>query len=207
MNMRIGIFGGSFDPVHSGHKKLAEFVLEALGLDKLLIIPAAMSPFKESSGASSSDRLAMCKAAFEDECFTVSDLELCRGGKSYTVDTVNAVKALYPDSQLYLIVGSDQVLSFNRWYRYMDILGMVTLAGVSREDSVKRDEIEKFAESQLRPYGQCEILEFSPLEISSTELRRMLAEDIDTGELLPEKVKEYIKQKGLYKNGQKGKTT
>lgn len=199
--MRVGIFGGSFDPVHSGHRKLAEFAVEALGLDRLLIIPAALSPFKESSGAGADDRLAMCKAAFPEECFLVSDLELCRGGKSYTVDTVNAVKELYPESELYLIIGSDQVLSFDRWYRFSDILSMVTLTGVSREGGVRKEELERFAEERLRRYGKCTILEFSPLEISSTELRKMLAAGTDPGELLPEGVKEYIKQKGLYKNG------
>ncbi len=200
MSMKTGLFGGSFDPVHLGHKRLADFAVEALGLDKMLIIPAALSPFKESSGADESDRLAMCKAAFPEAHFEVSDIEMRRGGKSYTVDTVSEVKRLYPDSSLYLIIGSDQVLSFNRWYRYKDILGMVTLAGVSREGGIPRDELERFAEKELRPYGRCEILDFSPLEISSTCLREMLLQSRDTGEFLNPAVRDYIDKKGLYKN-------
>lgn len=199
--MRIGIFGGSFDPVHSGHRWLARFVVEALSLDKLLIIPASMSPFKESTGASPEDRLNMCRAAFPEDCFEVSDIELRRGGKSYTVDTVNAVRELYPDASLYLITGSDQILSFDRWYRFRDILSMVTLTGVSREGGVKREELERFADGRLRPFGECLILEFSPVEISSTRLRQMLEKGEDTGELLPEGVKDYVEKKGLYKNG------
>lgn len=200
MNNSVCIFGGSFDPVHKGHKRLADFICERLSPEKMLIIPAAMSPFKNSSGATEEDRLNMCELAFPEKQFEISDIEIKRGGKSYTVDTVSAVKGLFPDKKLYLIIGSDQLLSFNKWYRFADILSFVTLVSVSREGSVSFSLLEEFAQRELRPFGEVEILDFSPLEISSTALREKIASGEDTSQFLDEAVREYIDRKGLYKN-------
>ena len=200
MNNSVCIFGGSFDPVHKGHKRLADFICERLSPEKMLIIPAAMSPFKNSSGATEEDRLNMCELAFPEKQFEISDIEIKRGGKSYTVDTVSAVKGLFPDKKLYLIIGSDQLLSFNKWYRFADILSFVTLVSVSREGSVSFSLLEEFAQRELRPFGEVEILDFSPLEISSTALREKIALGEDTSQFLDEAVREYIDRKGLYKN-------
>ncbi len=200
MNQGICIFGGSFDPVHEGHKKLADFVTKKLSLGKMLIIPAALSPFKTSSGATESDRLSMCSLAFFEEHYEISDIEIKRGGKSYTVDTVKAVKELYPHSKLYLLIGSDQLLSFNKWYRFEEILSFVTLVSVAREGKISFSQLEAFAEKELRPYGECLILDFTPLEISSTLLREKLKTGADTAGLINESVRSYIDEKGLYKN-------
>lgn len=200
MNNSVCIFGGSFDPVHKGHKRLADFICERLSPEKMLIIPAAMSPFKNSSGATEEDRLNMCELAFPEKQFEISDIEIKRGGKSYTVDTVSAVKGLFSDKKLYLIIGSDQLLSFNKWYRFADILSFVTLVSVSREGSVSFSLLEEFAQRELRPFGEVEILDFSPLEISSTALREKIASGEDTSQFLDEAVREYIDRKGLYKN-------
>lgn len=200
MSKSICIFGGSFDPVHLGHKRLADFVTDKLSLEKMLIIPAAMSPFKSTSGGTAEDRLSMCRLAFSEEKYEVSDMEIKRGGKSYTVDTVKAVKELYPDSKLYLLIGSDQLLSFNRWYCYKEILSLVTLISVSREDSVNTEKLRAFSEKELGIYGECKILDFAPLEISSTELRDRIEKNRDTSLFLEKTVREYIDEKGLYKN-------
>ena len=200
MNKGICIFGGSFDPVHKGHKKLAVFVAERLKLRKMLIIPAAMSPFKKSSGATESQRLEMCRIAFPEDIFEVSDIEISRGGKSYTIDTVYEVRRLYPDERLYLLIGSDQLLSFDRWYRFKDILSQVTLVSVSREHAVDAERLERFADEHLRPYGECIILDFSAFEISSTVLREGISEDRDMSEFIDESVAEYIHGEGLYKH-------
>ncbi len=200
MDKGICIFGGSFDPVHKGHKRLADFICEKLSPEKMLIIPAAMSPFKNSSGATQNDRLEMCELAFPEKHFEISDIEINRGGKSYTVDTVNAVKNLYPDKKLYLVIGSDQLLSFNKWYRFSDILSLVTLVSVSREGSVSFARLEDFSEKELRPFGEVKIFDFSPLEISSTALREKISSGEDTSQFLDEAVRSYIYRKGLYKN-------
>ncbi len=196
----ICIFGGSFDPVHKGHKKLALFIAEKLKLHKMLIIPAGLSPFKKSTGADENQRLSMCRAAFSEDIFEISDIEIKRGGKSYTVDTVEAVKRLYPDEKLYLLIGSDQLLSFDRWYRYRDILSMVTLVSVSREKTVETEELKSFADEKLRPFGECIIFDFEAFEISSTLLRERISSGEDVSEYLDSEVSAYIQKEGLYKH-------
>lgn len=198
MSDGICIFGGSFDPVHKGHKKLALFVCEKLKLRKMLIVPAFMSPFKSVSGASAEDRMNMCKLSFCEEAFEVSPLELSRGGKSYTIDTVKAVKELYPQEKIYLLIGSDQLLSFNKWYRFSEILEYASLLAVSREKGKLKEELEKFADENIRPYGECIILDFEPFEVSSTEIREKIAAEKNAKEYLCEEVSRYILSKGLY---------
>lgn len=196
----ICIFGGSFDPVHKGHKKLALFVAERLQLRKMLIIPAGLSPFKKSTGADEEQRLAMCRLAFPEDIFEISDIEIRRGGKSYTVDTVAAVKELYPHEKIYLLIGSDQLLSFDRWYRYRDILSEVTLVSVSRESCTETETLSVFADEKLRPYGECMIFDFDAFEVSSTFLRKRLSAGDDVSEYVDKDVFAYIQKEGLYKN-------
>ena len=115
--MRIGIYGGAFNPVHKGHIKLAEEVKTKALLDKIIIMPSGQSPHKSSSSLVESEhRLEMCRLAFEGEDYIISDLEIKRQGKSYTVDTVTELKKIYPDDEFYLIMGSDMLLCFHKWY-------------------------------------------------------------------------------------------
>ena len=200
MNSGICIFGGSFDPVHKGHVKLAKYVCDTLKLRKMLIIPAAMSPFKNSSGATEDDRMKMCELSFSDDIFSVSDIEIKRGGKSYTIDTVNEIKALYPDEKLYLLIGSDQFLSFNRWYKFDEILKNVTLVSVVRDGENSEEDLKRFAAEKLDIYGETLVLTFSPFEISSTEIRKKAAAGEDFSSFVGDEVYAYIKEKGLYKN-------
>lgn len=197
--MRAGIFGGSFNPVHSGHVKLARFAKEELGLDKLIIVPANVSPFKIEGSISGADREAMCRLAFSaDEGFIVSGTEINRGGVSFSVDTVSEMTVLFPDCELFLIIGSDMLLQFDKWKEYKRILSMCTLAAVSRQREDKIRELEAFADEKLRQCGKVVIMPFEPLEINSTEIREKLALGENVSELLPEKVYQYIKDRGLY---------
>lgn len=192
---KIAIYGGSFDPPHKGHRLLAENLMKSCGALKVIVIPTAMSPFKNSSGASAEDRLQMCRLAFSDEVFEVSDIEISRGGKSYTVDTVTAVKAMYPDAELYLFMGDDMLLSFDRWYRYRDILSMCTLVAACRtEDCEKLQAMKSFCEDVLG--DKVIICEDVPLEISSTQVRQQLL--LGESEFVSSEVMEYIKSRGLY---------
>ncbi len=198
MSKKIGIFGGSFDPVHLGHKRLAEFALSALELDKMLVIPAACSPFKTGTTSSAEHRMNMCRLQFCEDKFEISDIEISRGGKSYTVDTVNTVKARYPESTLFLIIGSDQLMQFHKWYCFEKIMGNAVICAVARAEKDNIADMEKYADENLRQHGECKILEFSPLEISSTQIRELIKNGENTDYALSREVAEYAIREGLY---------
>lgn len=196
--MKIAVYGGSFDPPHKGHKLLAENLARQCGADKVIVIPTAMSPFKESSGATSADRYEMCKRAFSEPLFEVSDIEIARGGKSYTVDTLREVKKLYPQSQLYLFMGDDMFLSLNRWYKYEEILKLCVVVAACRTTNLEKlEDMKVFARKVLNLQDDgFMICESVPVQISSTEIR----ENLKNGEAdyLEEAVFTYIKNRGLY---------
>lgn len=197
--MRAGIFGGSFDPVHKGHIKLAEYAAERLELDRLFIVPAFLSPGKNGGGASADDRLKMCRLAFSDPRFTVLGIEADRGGKSYTADTVCEIKRLYPEDEYFLVLGADQLYNFDRWRNYRQILAETVLFAVPRNGEYGSDDLERRADERLRPFGRCIIADFEPEKISSTEIRGLIKSGADASEFLAESVYAYIKSRGLYK--------
>ncbi len=195
--MRIGIYGGAFNPVHKGHIKLAEEVKTKALLDKIIIMPSGQSPHKSSSSLVESEhRLEMCRLAFEGEDYIISDLEIKRQGKSYTVDTVTELKKIYPDDELYLIMGSDMLLCFHRWYRYEDILSMVTICATTRQGDISIEELKNYSNDILGK--QTLIIDFEPFECSSTKVRNALISGEDATCLVPEKVLSYIIEKGIY---------
>ncbi len=190
--MKIGIFGGTFNPVHNGHVRLAENFKEELNLDKLLIIPTAVPPHKEAENiASGEDRLKMCELAFEN-IGEVSDIELARGGRSYTVETLESLKEIYTDAEFYFLVGSDMLLCFRRWYRYEDILSMCTLCATDRDNA----ESCRDADNEL--FEKIIFCDFPKTVVSSSEVREKLKKKEDILHLVPQKVEKYIKEKGLY---------
>lgn len=201
--MRIGIYGGSFNPVHLGHKHLADTMCERLNLDKCIIMPAFVSPFKtdKKGSVAAEHRLRMCELAFGEDCYEVSDFEIRKNETSYTVNTLTALKEQYPEDELFLIIGSDMLLSFNRWYRWQDILELCTLCAVSRCDEDPLDELEDFAEKTLRSEGEVLILPFSPLVVSSTEIREAIQNNADTSAFLHPSVWDYIRENNLYIEG------
>ena len=195
--MRIGIYGGAFNPVHKGHVKLAEEVKAKAHLDKIIIMPSGQSPHKSShSLVDSTHRLEMCRLAFDSEDYIVSDLEIKREGKSYTVDTVTELKKIYPDDELYLIMGSDMLLCFDKWYRYEDILSSVTICATTRQGDISINELKTYSRDVLGK--DTLIIDFEPFECSSTKVRDALLSGDDATCLIPEKVHAYIIEKGLY---------
>lgn len=197
---KIGIFGGSFNPIHVGHVHLAKSYIRALSLDKLLVIPAKYPPHKQSRDlAPGKTRLALCRLAFED-CpqVEVSDLELSRPGRSYTIDTVQELRRRYPDAELYLIVGGDMFRSFSRWWRFEDILLDCGLCTAPR-DSKELEELRRSAILLGQYSEKVQILDIPPIELSSTEIRRRLAAGEDCQGLLPPKVEAEIQRLGLYR--------
>lgn len=190
--MKIGLFGGTFNPVHKGHVNLVKNFKEKLSLDKVLVIPTAVPPHKQAESlVSSEDRLNMCRLAFSSLA-EVSDVEIARGGRSYTVETLEELKKIYKDDDLYFLVGSDMLLSFKRWYRWEDILTMCTLCATDRDnEETCRDADEEF-------FSKIIFCDFPKTVVSSSEVREKLALGEDVSKLLPEEVEKYIREKGLY---------
>ena len=197
--MNIGLFGGSFDPVHMGHVKLIRAAHKTLGLDRTVILPAACSPFKSGSFSTDADRIALCRLSFPKYC-TVSDYEIAKGGKSYTVETVRHFRAQYPDARLFLIIGADQLQIFHRWHRFEEILSMATLCAAARTDGEARAQLEACADENLRAYGEVWVMDFDPIPISSTEIRRRVAAGESIRGLVSSAAEKYILEKGLYRD-------
>jgi nicotinate-nucleotide adenylyltransferase len=175
--VKIGIFGGTFDPPHKGHSSAAEAAIKQLGLDKLLVIPDALPPHKQLSDAvpEPNVRLELTKLAMANvKKAVVSDMEIARGGVSYSVDTVGFVAQKYPDAKLYLLMGTDMLLCFEAWKDFETILSKATLAVFTRRDGeLKR--LYDHAELLRTRYGaKVEIIEHDEVEISSTDLRGVL---------------------------------
>lgn len=190
--LRIGIFGGTFDPVHNVHLRMARAARDRAGLDRVLFVVAATPPHKRGDVvASAGDRLAMVRAAIAGEDgFEASRIEMDRPGPSYTVDTVRALAAAHPDARLYLIIGYDAALDLPRWRDPRAILKRARLI------VVRRPECDSALDPSLD--GMHEMLPFEASDLSSTEVRDQLAQGGDVRELLPPAVLDYIREKGLY---------
>lgn len=190
--MKIGIFGGTFNPVHKGHVNLAKNFRTELGLDKLLVIPTAVPPHKEAESISSGeDRMEMCRLAFGDVA-EVSDVEIQRGGRSYTVETLTELKKIYKDDEFYFLVGSDMLLSFKRWYRWEDILSMCILCATDR------DAEKTCLDADEELFGKIIFCDFPKTVVSSSEVREKISKGESVSELVPQEVEKYIREKGLY---------
>ena len=203
---RIGIYGGTYNPPHIGHLRAAEFAIEALGLDRLLLIPTGVSPHKEmAAGASAADRLELLRlSAGSIAKAEVSDIEIRREGRSYTVDTLRAIKAENPDSELYLLMGTDMFLSFMTWREPETIMELATLSVFCRGEKGERVKIEAQKLSMESLGARVELVENPVTAISSTDLRRMLIFGCADPFLMPG-VGDYIREKGLYGTGKNRK--
>jgi len=198
--MRIGIYGGSFSPIHNGHIKALKAFLEQMQLDFVYVIPTYIPPHKQTSGViDSKHRLKMCELALEDvEGVVVSDIEIARGGTSYTVDTL---RALYKEeNRLFLMMGTDMMLTLDTWREPAEIFRLCYPVYMRRENDRANDElIVKKITEYINKYGKVvRRIMADPIEISSTEIRRRLACGEDVSEYLPEKVIAYIKENNLF---------
>jgi len=203
---RIGIYGGTYSPPHIGHMRAAEYAIESLKLDRLLLIPTGVSPHKAmAQGAAAQDRLEMLRISARDiERAEVSDIELRREGSSYTVDTLRQLKAEHPDSELVLLMGTDMFTSFLTWREPENIMRLATLAVFCRgvRGEAERIDAQKLA---LEAMGaRVELVQNPVTAISSTDLRRMLIFGCADPFLMPG-IGEYIRSNGLYGTGKNRK--
>lgn len=199
--MDIGIYGGTFDPVHMGHVTMLEKVIEKVRLGRVIVLPDRIPPHKQSDGLVSGEhRIKMCGLAFS-ECpnTEVSDMEIKREGKSYSVITLRQLHEKFPEDRLHFIMGSDMLLSFEKWYMYEEILTLAGLICVSRckEDS---PVLEAQAQKLREKGGEVVIVDTEPFEVSSTEIRRKLRAGEDCSGLVDKKVIAYIRKNHLYQN-------
>lgn len=196
---KIGIMGGTFNPIHYGHLMLGETAYEQFGLDKVLIMPAKNPYYKSiSSNIKEENRVEMIKCAIADnDHFQFSDVELQREGNTYTVDTLEHLTSQYPDVDFYFILGADSLYHIETWKNAAKILSLAKIVAASRADAFSAidSQIE-----YLNDKYDAEVLKLnSPnLEISSSYLRKQLKEGRSCRYLLPDAVLAYIKEKKLY---------
>jgi len=189
-NERVGIFGGSFDPVHSGHLILAESSMEELRLDRIIFIPARLSPFKKNRppSATPQERIAMLSQAIKGESrFTVDDRELDREGPSYAIDTVRLLRADYPGAQFFYLIGADNLRELGKWHEIDYLRHLVDFAVLDRGNPWDK--------------GTCPYPVVSRrIDISSTEIRERLAGGLSIRFMVPSGVYDIIMQHHLYRS-------
>ena len=195
MRTRIGIMGGTFDPIHHGHLVAAEEARHAFGLERVLFVPAG-SPWQKASSdvTAASDRYAMVQAAIADnDGFEASPVDIDREGPTYTVDTLRSIASERSDADLYFITGADAVLEILSWKEPEKMLAMATFVAVTRPgyDLSKLDPV--------RVRDHVTTLEIPALAISSTDIRRRVAEGRPIRYLVPGGVAAYISKHGLYR--------
>ena len=191
---RIGIFGGSFDPVHNAHVALAGVALRELRLDELLWVPAGQPWQKQRHITPAADREAMVRLAIEGEPrFTLSRIELERSGPSFTVDTVRDLRAARPDAQWFLVIGQDQYAGFHTWHGWQDLLGLVTLAIADRPDAKHSVDPQVLAV----PHAAVAL---PMMDVSSTDIRARVEHGQGINDLVPAAVARYIARHRLYRD-------
>ncbi len=191
--MKIGIFGGSFNPPHIAHLILAESLYENLSLDTVLFMPSSTPPHKQNDTLlDPADRLRLVNLAIAgNDRFSVSDLEIKRGGTSYTIETITALEDSYKDATLYLVVGFDNLVTFHHWREYRAILARCTVVAMNRPGTeignVRKEILEKTT-----------IVDVPFLDISSTTIRERIRQGKSIRYLVPDAVLEEIKKCGFY---------
>ncbi len=196
--MKIAIFGGAFNPVHNEHVNIVSAAKEALGLDKVIVMPSCIYPDKNGVlTARAKDRLKMCRLAFANaEGVEVSDYEIKRGGISYSYLTCRHFKKLYPDDELYFIIGGDRLKDFSSWREPEEILKCVTLAACARENADElKEELKKFTG---RYKGDVVSFGYVGKAVNSTKIRTLAALGEDISAYVPNAVKSHIYGRQIY---------
>jgi len=183
---KIAIYGGTFDPVHHAHLILARQAIETLGLEKVILVPAAISPLKKAAPVASGEvRLAMLEAAVKGEPeFEVSQCELLRPPPSYTIDTVEDIRGRERDASIYCLIGEDNVEELPRWHRFAELEKMVRFVVLDR--------------SGKQPSHSYQLIH-RRIDISATEIRRRVAQNESIHYLVPDSVEEIIQREKLYR--------
>ena len=199
---KIGIMGGTFDPIHNAHLVLGESAYRQFGLDEVLFMPAKQPPHKVGNEISPVEaRVTMVRLAIADTpYFVCSEFELGLPGKSYTAHTLTALHELHPDAQYYFIMGGDSLFALDEWYEPAIILEHAVILAAVREDYDTADLKKRISYLTERFGGRIEILYTPKMDISSTEIRERICNGLSVSFYLPEPVLNYIKEHELYTN-------
>ena len=208
---KIGIFGGTFDPIHIGHLRVAQEFASAFGLDQVLMMVAAIPPHRERPAASPEDRLRMVQLAVGN-CpgLTASDLELHREGPSFTLETVREVSKAAENSLVWMALGGDAYSLISSWYRPEDVLAQVHLVVLTRPGypvdlmtPLPKKLSERYTSTEgvylHDSGGSLRTLQVSPVDVSSSMIRKAVSEGHSIRDLVTDEVLQYIQQKGLYR--------
>lgn len=201
--MKIGIYGGTFNPIHSAHVKILETFCSKIHFDKVLVIPTKQPPHKEAEGLVTADkRIDMIRLALEDSFVNaeISDIELKRENKSFTVDTLRQLREIYPDAEFYLMMGEDMFLTVDKWYKGEEILKEAVILGIPRTPKgYEKMLIHATGLREKFSYAKTEIINVPCMQISSTEVRNSVKNrDSLFRSIVPKKVADYIEKNNLY---------
>lgn len=194
--MKTGLFGGTFSPPHNGHIRAAKLFIKAAGLDRLIVMPAGIPPHK-TADTDADSRLSMARLAFSDFAF-VSDFEIKKEGKSYTVETLKWLRETYPTDELFMLVGEDMFLSLDTWRDPDGIVSLATVAYMRRSHGGAAALEEKRRRYEERWGSRFIYIGEDPTVVSSTKIREMVAAGEDIKGLTGDGVSRYIKENGLY---------
>ena len=195
--MRIGVFGGTFDPIHEGHLAAAKAAIECAHLDRVLFVPSAQPPHRGTALAPAEDRLVMTTLAVQDEpSFEVSDVEVTRGGTSYTVDTLSELHREHPQDELFLILGWDAARLFRTWHEPDRVSSLASVVIIDRP-GLGQPGLSELAGLGLDPARVIEC-HFPTPDVSGSELRREIATGQSVAGKLPAAVERYITEHRLY---------
>lgn len=212
--MKIGILGGTFNPIHNAHLRVAETVLDRLALDRVIFIPAATPPHKELANEISFEhRRNMVELAISDNPhFAVSDIEQQRGGRSYTVDTLRELRLSAPQDELFFIIGSDSFIEISSWFSFSEIFNLANIVVVERPEAAISDLTAPlpvairsefcYIPDEMRLTHRSGFSVFylpdTPLAISSSAVRQLLRKGRSIRYLVPDRVVRYIHEKRIY---------
>jgi len=199
---RIGLYGGTFDPIHFGHLAVARDVQTQFALNRVLFIPAAQSPFRDPPIASGKHRLAMVQVAVADtETFHASAIDIQRSGPSFMIDTVEEISAQHPKWDLFIIIGADAFGELPAWRRSEDLLQTATFIVVPRS-SFSTTIPSELSDRHAQTPKQIQIHHMPPIDISSSRVREQRAQDLPITSLVPATVDRYINTHRLYQEGE-----
>ncbi len=198
--LRVGIYGGTFAPIHNGHIASAKAFMEQMKLDYMFIIPAGIPPHKQIDFSDEPlYRLRMCELAFEGiDGVIISDCEIKRGGRSFTYDTLKEFSR--PDTRLFLMCGTDMVLTFDTWYKFEEIFKLCYPVYVRRENDaiLTKRVVDKISEYYEKYGVMFRRIVTEPIELSSTQIRRRVAAGKSISGMVPPKVEQFIYENRLY---------